>query len=107
MKPRYLQSESANRDRWTVSYVDILTILLIFFIAAAAKIPSVAKATTPPPRPVANSALEIAREELAARGLDARIEQRGLVVSLPQAILFASGDDQVDSAAFPTIEKIA
>ena len=104
MKPHYLQPETSNRDRWTVSYVDVLTILLIFFVAAAAKIPAAVQPAPPPPE---KSELESARETLAARGLDARIEQRGLVISLPQAILFASADDQIDDAALPVIEKIA
>ena len=33
MKPKYFQAEAPQRDRWMISYVDILTILLIFFIA--------------------------------------------------------------------------
>ncbi len=108
MKPRYLESETGGRDRWTVSYVDVLTILVIFFVAAATKIPAVAKvAPVPPPPPAPKSALAIAQEELASRGLDARLEDRGLVVSLPQAILFAAGDDRVDDAALPAIEKVA
>jgi len=108
MKPQYLQAGHGNRDRWTISYVDVLTILLIFFVAAAAKIPAAPSPAPPPaPPPVEKSTLEIARETLAARGLDVRIEPRGLVVSLPQAILFASADDRVDAAALPEIEKIA
>ena len=37
MKPKYLESSLVHRDRWMISYVDVLTILLVFFIAAAAK----------------------------------------------------------------------
>ena len=37
MKPKYLQAETAGRDRWMISYLDVLTILLIFFVAVAAK----------------------------------------------------------------------
>jgi hypothetical protein len=37
VKPRYLQQETAGRDRWMISYLDVLTILLIFFVAATAR----------------------------------------------------------------------
>jgi hypothetical protein len=37
MKPHDRRPESGMRDRWMVSYMDVLTILLIFFIAVAAK----------------------------------------------------------------------
>ena len=37
MKPRYLQAETASRDRWMISYLDVLTILLIFFVAVGAQ----------------------------------------------------------------------
>ncbi len=106
MKPGYLQSDS-NRDRWTISYVDVLTILLIFFIAVAAKQP-------PKPAPAAvskvaaaNGPLAGARELLVQQGLDAKLEERGLVVSLPQMILFGSGDDRITEDALPVIERIA
>jgi chemotaxis protein MotB len=35
------------------------------------------------------------------------MEKRGLVIGLPQAILFRPGQDQVDSAAFPMLERIS
>jgi chemotaxis protein MotB len=113
MKPLYLQAESGSRDRWVVSYVDVLTILLVFFIAVAAKLPAkkehaaaavVAEKQSPRAAP---DVLEKAREELTTAGVEARMEERGLVVSLPQAILFASGDDGVSEAALPVVEKIA
>jgi chemotaxis protein MotB len=112
MKPAYLQSETTGRDRWTVSYLDVLTILLIFFIAAAAKMPMIAKTEAHPKSTRAEvekktSQLAGAREMLAGLGIDARMEDRGLVVSLPQTILFASGDDRISESAIPLIEKIA
>ena len=36
-KPAYLQAERSGRERWLVSYTDILTLLLILFIAVAAQ----------------------------------------------------------------------
>ena len=44
MKPHYLRSENGHRDRWMVSYLDVLTILLIFFVAIAAHSMEQAKA---------------------------------------------------------------
>ena len=49
VKPRYLQPESGNRERWVVSYMDMLTILLIFFIAIAAQLPAHPPAAPAPP----------------------------------------------------------
>ncbi len=124
MKPKYLQPESGNRDRWVVSYMDMLTILLIFFIAIAAQLaahpataphpapaaPAPAPVPTPvpvvpvtPDRPVLSNAQQI----LEKRGLDAHLEPRGLVISLPQTILFASGDDRISASALPIVEEIA
>jgi chemotaxis protein MotB len=89
-----------------VSYMDVLTILLIFFIAAAAQ------SANPPPMPEKASPprsqplVELQRK-LAALGLDLKREPRGLVISLPQTILFASGDDAIDAQARPLVEQIA
>jgi len=125
MKPNYLLAESAGqRDRWTVSYLDVLTILLIFFVAAAAKtLPASNTATTPrvpqpppiqwpapvsiPPEPKQPSVLETAQRLLENSGLEARLEQRGLVISISQAVLFASGEDRVSAGALPTVKQIA
>jgi len=116
VKPRYLQQETSHRDRWTVSYLDVITILLIFFVAAAAKTitpqnapqpapkapPQQVKAPAPEPDPL--SAIE---QKLKETGLAVHREPRGLVISLPQAVLFASGDDRVSAAAMPTVAQIA
>ena len=99
---------SSHHDRWTVSYVDVLTILLVFFIAAAAQM--AARAPTPAldekPQPT-NPALTDALKKLKALGFEARLAPRGLVISLPQAILFSSGDDRIGDDALPVIEPIA
>jgi chemotaxis protein MotB len=134
MKPAYLQPEGGNqRDRWTVSYMDVLTILLIFFVAAAAKsfappdvkldLKKVEVFAPPLPPPVLSTfasatvvpaivvpvphPLAAAQQELASSGLDAHLEQRGLVISLPQAVLFQSGVDGVAPEALATVEQIA
>jgi chemotaxis protein MotB len=97
-----------------VSYLDAMTILLIFFVAAAAKtIPLPAKpAPLPPPskpvlvdaRPPAPNPIE---QALQKTGLDVHREARGLVISLPQQILFSSGDDRIGNDAFPIVEQVA
>ena len=179
MKPKYLET-AKQRDRWMVSYVDVLTILLVFFIAAtarslpkdppapsaladaralkidstktnagvcaeekqgtkespsaradacASKIDStktnaevcagemqgtkespsaradtcaskiqVSKAKTP---------LEEALDKLKEEKIEATLETRGLMISLPQAILFAAGDDRVSKDAMTVVGEIA
>jgi outer membrane protein OmpA-like peptidoglycan-associated protein len=113
MKPKYLEPAANQRDRWTISYVDVLTILLVFFIVAAAKtLPVQAETPPPPPPPPAKieapkSPLADAQDKLKALGFEAILEPRGLVISLPQAILFAAGDDRVSREAIPVIADVA
>ena len=113
MKPGYFQPESNHRDRWMVSYLDAITILLIFFVAAAAKtIAPPAKPAPPPPAalPVIDARKPQAdkiEQELIDAGLDVERESRGLVIHLPQAILFPSGDDRINQDALPQVQKIA
>jgi chemotaxis protein MotB len=57
--------------------------------------------------PPARQALLDAQKRLEQHGLDMRLETRGLVISLPQAILFGSGDDRVTSQALPIVAQIA
>jgi len=112
LKPKYLQQENAHRDRWTISYLDVVTILLIFFVAAAAK-----AVAPPPPAPVKPpevvkapkvvQPLADVEQTLRNSGLDVHREPRGLVISLPQAILFAPGDDRITESARPVIDEIA
>ena len=93
-----------------VSYVDILTILLIFFVAAAAQTTMahpedkpVGKTSEKPSEP---SRLAEPLRKLQPLGLDLKLEPRGLVIRLPQAILFSSGDDRVNPDARKMIEEI-
>lgn len=99
-----------------VSYVDVLTILLIFFMVGAAKSLEVKPAhpVVPPQPPIprrepepSRTNLIRAQERLRERGLEPKLESRGLVISLPQVILFSSGEDVVSPQAWPTIEQIA
>jgi len=127
LKPKYLEAEhGGQRERWLVSYTDFVTILLILFVAIAAQ--GLHSAQTPPPPPQtkpkvaaiapveavtkpepteSHEALVRADEKLRSQGLDSRLEKRGLVISLPQAILFPSGEDHVLPAAFPIVSQIA
>jgi chemotaxis protein MotB len=121
-----------------VSYLDVLTILLIFFLTAAAaslkKIsptpPSVrtetkASTATGPPddrvpaKPAASdAALEAVEQKLKDEGLDVRqlseasggenvADIYGLAIDLPQAVVFAPGDDRVRPEALPDLHRIA
>jgi chemotaxis protein MotB len=132
-KPSYLKSEpGAQRERWLISYTDLVTVLLILFAAIAAQ--GLHSAQTPPPQkdppqkiqakvsqpqpgpPPAppspspqpqDPVLVQALDKLRSLGLDSHLEKRGLVISLPQAILFPSGEDQVVPAALPIVSQIA
>jgi len=156
-KPAYLQPDRGGRERWLISYTDILTLLLILFAAMAAQsvgqqqparavetkpqaaaptvpapsaptvtAPSAPTVTAPsaptastaptappepapaaPPNPSHEAALVRAQERLKQTGLDLHLEARGLIISLPQAILFGSGDDRINASALPIISQIA
>ncbi len=121
LRPRYLDSEPTSR--WMVSYVDMVTILLILFVAMAAQslhnVRSTLTIAAEPVRtaevspatrdssPLLSPALADAREKLLRQNLNLRIEPRGLVISLPQTILFPSGQDQVSPSALPVVSQIA
>jgi chemotaxis protein MotB len=114
-KPKYLLSEGgAVRDRWLLSYTDMVTILLILFVSVAAQ--GMKARNPPPPATAPPPALPVvtprptlveAERKLKPAGLDVKLESRGLVISLLQSILFASGDDQVNHQAWPSLSRIA
>jgi chemotaxis protein MotB len=116
MKPVYYQTQHGGRDRWMVSYLDVLTILLILFVAMAAQtLQSSQKKPAPAavPAPVAASvaqrpgtALDAIREDLEKTHLDVRVDSRGVVVSLPQALLFQPGEDKINAEALTTVKAI-
>ncbi len=109
MRPKYLQPEAAARDRWMISYLDVLTILLIFFVAVAAtslKKPQPAE----PAKPIeteTNPLRTRIQQKLDQYGLEWHAEPRGLAISLPQAILFPPGKDEINPAALPMVAQIA
>lgn len=105
---RLFRTEHAGRDRWMVSYTDVMTILLILFVAVAAR------AVQQPQPPAARSHQDASREALVktkavleSRGIRPTLEARGLVISLPQAVLYPSGEDRVSPDALPLIGRIA
>jgi chemotaxis protein MotB len=118
-RPKYLEAESGGqRERWLISYTDFVTILLILFVAIAAQGLHSSQVNRPPqPKPTAvkpeakpndsRQGLAGANQKLKEEGLDSHLEKRGLVISLPQAILFPSGEDQVLPAALPIVSQIA
>src|ERR1700688_2360096 len=116
MKPAYYQNQHGGRDRWMASYLDVLTILLILFVAMAAQtLQNSQKKTAPAPGPAAaatrvaqhpNTALDAIRQDLEKTHLDVRVDSRGVVVSLPQALLFQAGEDKINADALPTVQAI-
>jgi chemotaxis protein MotB len=158
MRVRIAQSPANSRERWAISYVDVLSLLVIFFMVASLKnLPiqpakastkapppvtqakpaepvkpaeaeqpaasaepsqteesaptaenSEAESTTPAqPVPPPRASLFLAQERLISHGLEPKLEPRGLVISVPQVILFSSGQDTVNPAALPTLARIA
>jgi chemotaxis protein MotB len=126
MKPKYLQAETAGRDRWMISYLDVLTILLIFFVAIGAKSLETSKAAEPEKTPEKTAvepqpkAIEIVpsvpdppplrkaiQQKLEHYGLDWRADPRGLTISLSQAVLFPPGKAEVSTVALPMLGQIA
>ena len=114
MTPKYFKNDATTRDRWMISYIDVITILLIFFVAVAARALTPAKETAAaprvavaPPLPEPHRTLIETQQKLQKHGLDLRMEARGLVISLPQMILFTSGEDQISPDALPVVAEIA
>lgn len=121
LKPKYLEAEHGGQgEGWLISYADFVTILLILFVAIAAQglhsaqaemKPQPARQVPPRPQPASHQAshqaLVQANEKLRSQGLDSHLEARGLVISLPQAVLFPPGEDHVVATALPVVSQIA
>ena len=106
-RPKHLIGETGGRDRWMVSYTDVMTILLILFVAVAAKAVQPQPKSELKTRDASGDALREAKIVLESRGIRPSLEARGLVISLPQAILYPSGEDRVSPEALPLIGEIA
>ena len=113
MKPAYFQHRPNGRDRWMVSYLDVMTILLILFVAMAAHLRSASPDNTPLPaarvRPASGyrSTLTAVRQELEQNGFDVQHDSRGVVISLPQTLLFGPGEDRINEDALVAVSAIA
>lgn len=106
---------SRQRDRWTTSYADFVTILLVLFVAIAAqgsqspKLPPPVPVVAPAPAPAqtVRPSILTALAPLERQGVKLKVEARGIVISLEQKILFESGDDRISDAALPVVSEIA
>jgi len=117
MKPAYFQKDTGGRDRWMVSCLDVLTILLILFVAIAAQalqtpppkppepVAKVAEPAPPPPSPMAAIQKELEQSSPDVK-LDVHLDSRGVVISLPQALLFPPGEDRINADAMETVGAI-
>ncbi len=129
-RPIYLRHDSSKQDRWLASYADVITILLVLFVAAAAQglarkrepVPAAVAAMVSAPEPVPqivppvvapapaetlSPELLALRAKLREHDADLEIESRGVVISLPQAVLFPAGQADITKSARPLIEEIA
>ena len=106
---------SRQGDRWTTSYADFVTILLVLFVAIAAqgmqsaiqvRVPVAAPAARPVTEPKPPAILT-ALKPLEEKGVRLKVEARGIVISLEQKVLFDSGNDQISDAALPVVGEIA
>jgi chemotaxis protein MotB len=117
-RPKYYDSEVSHR--WMLSYVDVLTILLILFVAVSAQTlhsRTAAGGQPPPPgrpSPFRNPPaaeprplLFQVKRRLEQQGIYPKLEARGLVISLPHAVLFPSGQDQISPAGMAVVGQIA
>ena len=102
-----------QRDRWTTSYADFMTILVVLFVAMAAQgmQPAAAVPSAPPPASIQpkphSPAILTALGPLESKGVKLKVEARGIVISLEQKILFDSGDDRISEVALPIVGEIA
>jgi chemotaxis protein MotB len=113
----------AARDRWMVSYADMVTLLFACFAAlyASSVVPATAATTATAAAATAaasesaahaNAALAEAIESAVARvdpGADVvvQVATRGVVVSLPEASAFAVGQADLSQAARQVIRELA
>jgi chemotaxis protein MotB len=74
---------------------------------ATAAAPKPASTEPSAPAPAGSEPLAKTADRLKQQGLDAKLESRGLLITLPQTVLFSSGDDRISPSAQPIIAEIA
>ena len=79
MKPAYFTNPTSGRDRWMVSYVDVLTILLILFIAIAAQALQIAPKK---PNPESTSPAAAAHARYMCKRLQGKLPGLGVLIGL-------------------------
>lgn len=105
----------ASRDRWMVSYADMVTLLFACFAAlyASSMVPAAAVALPASPAAVdTNAALAATIQQALARvdpsgDVVVQVDTRGVVVSLPEAGAFAVGLADLSQAARRIIRGLA
>jgi len=126
---------SANHARWLISYADFITLLFAFFVVMFASAQTdkakaqqisdfwkdaVGKGAPKLTAEQLTAAAKLAELTSSLRILESRLkpeidngalkvsmEPRGIVISLRQAAFFPSGQDAIDVARYPTVEKLA
>lgn len=113
-----LLQESSQDELWLMSYADLLTLLVGFFvliIAGSGVKPSqferMAASLTgaePPPLEALRSRVEelIARDDLADK-IVTRADSAGLGIEFKDALLFDSGSAEIRKEALPVVAKLA
>ena len=113
----------AGNARWMVPYADLLTLLLGYFlvfmvVAQPAKMPAAApvvkpKAATvtpqkplPTPKPDALEAL-VKQQFQGKKNISVHSESRGLVISLPERLLFGAGSAALTAGSQNTLNQVA
>ncbi len=117
MRRRVRGLRPAARDRWMVSYADMVTLLFACFAAlyASSVVPANAAADTTPPLEspaVANAELADAITSAVDRvdpsvEVVVKVDPRGVVISLPEAGAFAVGQADLSQAARQVIRELA
>lgn len=121
MKRTPWAATSTGRDRWLVSYADLVTLLLAFFVALYAASTVDAGKLTPsvPPARDAPAARERTldavqarieadlRDVLAGERLDLTRDARGVVLSLPEQATFPVGSADPTPEALALIARVA
>jgi flagellar motor protein MotB len=93
------------RERWAVSYADLLTILLVFFVAGAARSAARQTAAAEPVAPA--RPLETTLNQLRELHVEARLVPEGLAIRLPQAVRFDAGQAALTTETVEALRPVA